>query len=457
MSIQDSLRENTLVSQILEQYSSLRYLKDRDILVVSVAGLLDFMSVYMIVPFLPVYLKQNEIGLAMLGIIFAAEPAASAIFSMPLGHLSDRYDQRYLIAGGTILSGLSVVALGFVSAPILFVVFRALDGTAGAIRGPATRTYVGERFETEERGRAFGAVKTVRMMGIAIGPALGGLVAGATNLSIPFILLGIVTVVGGIGAGTLLTKTTPDEDDEESSDDPPLWRLSRTELREIVTRPVVAMSITSVVSAASISAFEPLFALLLEEAHGATPLNIGTIWAIFGVCMMVFMPIGGTLADRTGGRRRGMVLSRAVWATVFLLLAAFIVPYLPILLIAVGGVASAIGGPAMGALTYETAPEGYEGSVMGFYGSLGSAGAVVGPIAGGLLADTVGLRLTLGVVAVVVALDAVNILAGVSPTLDGTEDDETDEELVDETADSEEGGGSSETPAASGASADGGD
>jgi MFS family permease len=97
------------------------------------------------------------------------------------------------------------------------------------------------------------------------------------------------------------------------------------------------------------------------------------------------------------------------------------------LLLALGGIASAIAGPALGALYYETAPDGKEGTALGVYSTLGAVGGSAGPLLGGAVASAVGVQLTVLCIGVLWLFDTVVVAAGVRPA--GRDGDEggTDE------------------------------
>ncbi len=258
-------RVGTVARKVFDQYSALRYLKERDVLAVSVIGLFDYMSIYVIIPFLPLFLDRMQVSPVMIGFIFAAEPLMMAVLSAPSGALSDRIGRKAPIVVGTLVSGLSVFALGFASTALVFILLRAIDGAAGALRAPATQAYIGDRFPKEERGQAVSAHKTLKLSGVAIGPAFGGLVAARTGVSATFMLLGAITFVGSIVSWPLLQTSLPQRD-AEGSDRNLLQSFSRAKLRQVASIPVISLAITSFVSALSIGAFEPILRRIYSGA-----------------------------------------------------------------------------------------------------------------------------------------------------------------------------------------------
>ncbi|MFC7079364.1 MFS transporter [Halorussus caseinilyticus] len=379
------------------QYASLRHLRDRDLALLSVARLLDQMSISFIVPLLPIYAENLGASAFLIGLIFSAETLSKAVFSTPFGHLSDRFDRRLLVSVGLVISALSVVAFGFVEVPLLFIGFRALDGAASAMREPAANAYIGDAFDESERGGAMGAYRTVGMLGVAIGPAVGGLLSASYGYALPFVVLGAGTLVGGLAVFVSLNPSS-DQSAESSGDDSAdaetdwslLPDLSLGTIREATTLPMAALGVSVFVAQVGSGAFSPLFAVLLETTLGAGPAYTGTMYSVFGLSMFLFMPVGGTLAD-TAGRKRSLLIGKVLWAVVVFGLALATTRLVPPVLLFVAGIASAFAGPALGAMQYELAPEGREGTVLGAYSTLASAGMAVGPLLGGALTDVFGV------------------------------------------------------------------
>ncbi len=69
----------------------------------------------MIYVLLPVLAQQFGLSLTQVGMIKGAQSAATALFQIPVGLLSERIGERALLASGTILAGLAFVLLAFCS------------------------------------------------------------------------------------------------------------------------------------------------------------------------------------------------------------------------------------------------------------------------------------------------------------------------------------------------------
>lgn len=368
-------------ARLRESYAALALLADRRLALLAAANVLDRMSVALFVPLLPLYANRLGASPLLVGALFAAETGARALCSTPLGRLADRVGRRAPIAAGTTLSGLAVASVGVVEAPLALVAVRALDGVGGALRGPATTAYVGDAVPDSHRGRAMGAYQTLGRLGVVLGPALGGLLA-ARDLGLPFVALGVPTALAGVALAVVLPRVAGDIADADESAPGLAARLLRS-------RPVLALGVASLLAGVSGGAFGPLFALHLDRALGVGPGYVGLTWSVFGAALVCCTPVGGALADSTG-RVRVVVAGQLGWMAAYAGLALAATPLVPPVALALGGVASAVAGPAKSALNYETAPDGDRATAVGLYGSLWAAGSTVGPLLGGAVAGRVG-------------------------------------------------------------------
>lgn len=123
-----------------------------------------------------------------------------AVFLIPFGALGDRIGHRRLLLAGS--AGFAVFSLIAAFAPSVEVLIaaRALLGIAGATIAPASLGLIVTQFPApDERARAIGLWMGCFMVGIALGPSLGGLLLdhfwwGAVFL--PGVLVMLTVLVG---------------------------------------------------------------------------------------------------------------------------------------------------------------------------------------------------------------------------------------------------------------------
>lgn len=382
-------RPHGLLGQFLDRYRSLGQLRDSRLALLAGANLLDRASTSLIVPLLPLYATRAAVSPGFLGLVFALPPLFHALCSTPMGYLADRLGRKPFIVAGMGVSGLAVVGLAVTLDPVALLALRGVDGLGSAMRSAPTTAYVGDVADGDERGQAIGAYRSSGMLAMAVGPVLGGGLATVGSLALPFLVLGGVTVVGAVAL--LWLPPAPGGVDAGFSLPTP------AALRRTITPAIAVLGLSGFLAALGTAALSPIFAPLLGATVDAGPAYVGLAWGLLGLGVALFVPVGGTLADESG-RVRTLVAGKLLWALVAVGLAVATLPVAPLALLFLGGLASGLMGPALGALRYEIAPDGRESTVVGGFGALGAAGAVVGPLAGGWIADLVGLRTTVLVV-----------------------------------------------------------
>jgi DHA1 family multidrug resistance protein-like MFS transporter len=139
----------------------------------------------------------------------------------------------------------------------------------------------------------------------------------------------------------------------------------------------------------------PFLSLYLEKDLGLTDNHVIGVWAgfIFAanfVTSFLFQPLWGKLADRYG--RKLMLLRSGFGMSIVMVLMGFATaPWQLLALRMLNGIISGYT-PAAVALVSATTPKERTGFAMGTLQSGGTAGTILGPFIGGLLADSFGFR-----------------------------------------------------------------
>ena len=84
-------------------------------------------------------LGENQVGLstAAVGAILSANLLSTAFFQPLFGRLADRYGRRGWLVGGTVLQGVSLLAMPFVHDGFVLLGLNVIMGLAGAMSVPA--------------------------------------------------------------------------------------------------------------------------------------------------------------------------------------------------------------------------------------------------------------------------------------------------------------------------------
>ncbi len=124
---------------------------------------------------------------------------AAAIMTAPIGWLADRFGRKKLfiicVAGFTVASFLCALAQNIEQ----MVLFRLLQGMAGAALVPLSQSVMLDAYSVEERGQAMAIWGVGVMLGPIMGPTLGGWLTDNYSWHWVFLInlpIGILTVIG---------------------------------------------------------------------------------------------------------------------------------------------------------------------------------------------------------------------------------------------------------------------
>ncbi len=251
-------------------------------------------------PLLPLFLEHRGGTPTIIGFIMASFFIAGVITQFFLGRLADRFGRRPILIYSLIAYGIaSTTYLLPVSAP-WFALARAVQGaSAGAIE-VASMSAVAALFSESERGRAISRIIAAQLLGLALGP-VAGVVVAVNSLGWAFFAAGMISFVAAIVA----YRTNLGD---RAYDPTPLPRLQWSPQ---LTGALVAASASGLV----IGVYEACWSLLMH-AHHASTLQIRLSWTIFCLPFVALSGIGGWLADHAN--RRFVALGGLVNGALFL-------------------------------------------------------------------------------------------------------------------------------------------
>jgi MFS family permease len=326
-------------------------------------------------PILPLFLRSRGGAPALVGVVFASGVVARAVAQYPAGWLSDRYGRRPLIVGSLLVYAL-LFPLYALPVPLpLLAVLRFAHALAGGAYVPSALALAAELSLPEARGRVFSQLRASDMVGLLLGPALGGLVAGF-RLEYVFGAGALICL-----AASLLLLRLPRV--------PTVTDLSDPGVEAAPVRPLhllwVLLPVVSLGAATSwiFGTYDTVWSLYISS-RGASPFVVGLSFATYALPIVVFAGLPGGLADRLGHLRAGTlaVLTYGLLASAYPFIAS--VPLL-VLLGLVEGALTAAGIPSLNAAASRLAPPGAQGRTQGVYQLALNATQVAGAISAGAL------------------------------------------------------------------------
>jgi len=351
----------------------------------------DSLGYGVVVPVMPVYAKELGIGELGLGMLFASYAMGNIVAALPFGLVSDRFGRRPFLVFGMLAMAGAFVLYAYSTTYVSLFLSRFLDGVTAAANWSVGLVIIADIYPAGERGQGMGTVMGAMGAGAIAGPALGGVLYDWIGYKAPFLLVAVICVVAGLFAlvSRELKRLAPRGSEEGYG------RMARV----VLAYPGIALTLVIVMmGTVSLGVLEPLFPVYLEENLGLGSTAIGLLFALTVLAYTVSSPLVGKLSDRIG--KRGLMawglLSTAVAAPLLVFagnlaliallfavcgvtIALFETPTLPL-------IADRIGGGEEG--------EAY-GTAFGLFNMAWAIGYMLGPAAGGFLAQKHGLPITM--------------------------------------------------------------
>ena len=147
--------------------------------------------------FLPMWQTSFSLSLTHVGLLVTCFEGATGFFQIPAGFLGERFGERALLIGGTLVTAISFICLGFVEGLISLVSFLFVGGLGAAVQHPLASSMVSKAYNHNGRRMALGTYNFSGDIGKFMFPALTALALSQ---------MGWRTVCAGLGIfGCVLT------------------------------------------------------------------------------------------------------------------------------------------------------------------------------------------------------------------------------------------------------------
>src|SRR4051794_35244123 len=251
---------------------------------------LSFGSVFVLIADL-----QDRIGFPDwgLGAIVAASFLANFLAQVTLARYADRGPARLLMGLGVALAAMGCFGFAVAGSLLTLVVARGLMGLGAGMFQPAARRAVSAAVPGRE-AEVLGRLGSAEIGGFVAGPPIAALVAAIFGLRAPFLFLGVLLLVVSPTLATLREPAVVADARQR--------RVLPVLLRTPGVRVGLAIGAGLYVT---VGVFDSLWARFLADL-GASTGFVAVSLLLFGLPMMVVMPLGGRLADRLGPERCGL-------------------------------------------------------------------------------------------------------------------------------------------------------
>jgi DHA1 family multidrug resistance protein-like MFS transporter len=332
--------------------------------------LVMFTGIAAMFPVAPLYVRSHG-GTALDVAIFIAGPMiTNTLVQIPAGHAADRWGRKPIMVGSRALYAILCLGLFVNLGPLWFLtLLRAGQGIAGGAYLPALRATIADLTPEDQRGRSYGKLQAVQMVGLLVGPFLGGLIALWSYSGI-FLCAGLGMAVGGF---TLLRlpesgRRAHAGDEAEFGSLPAFWWIRRRAIL-VASQGLLAMGML-------FALYDTIWPQYLSNRHAGTVV-IGISISLFAVPVILLAGTAGGMADNRSRRLLAVVAFATVGACAVSYPELHMIP----VIVAVGLI-EAVGvtllQPTLFAVLGEAAPAHAQGRAMGVGGLFEFGGGAVG-------------------------------------------------------------------------------
>lgn len=347
-------------------------------------------------PALPIFARTFDVTALQASAVISVFALMRFVFAPVAGVLVDRLGERIVLTSGLLIVATSSAIAGFSQTYLQLVAFRGIGGIGSCMFTVSALALLLRVVDSSQRGRAASAFQGGFLLGGVAGPAVGGIVV-AISIRAPFFVYAASLFAAALVTLIFLTRARLQEREEEVShgQSNKLEEL-RTALRDKAYQAALGTNLISgFVSFGLRSSVVPLF--VVEGLQRGASLSGFGFLAAAAVQALVLLP-AGRMAD-TQGRRKALLFGTIATAIgmVFLTLAdaavnglgqaAMLGTILFLVSMAIQGFGAAFLGSAPSAVIGDVMGGKKGGIVVATFQMMSDAGAILGPLAAGLLVD----------------------------------------------------------------------
>ena len=349
------------------------------------SSFIDRLGGALMFPFFSLYItKHFGVGMTEVGILISLFSVTGMIGTTLGGALTDYIGRKGMILIGLVVSGLTSLGMGLVNTLPLFYLMGVISGLFADAAGPARQALLADVLPENKRADGFGIMRVVMNLAVAIGPAIGGLLAASSYLLL-FVIDTISSLITAVIVQRAIKETRP-ESEPDADERAGFGTTLRGYFQVLRDSPFMVFLLFSLLSTVVYTQMYSSLSVYLRDVHLVPEQGFGMIMSLNAALVVLFQfPItrsikkypamlimaAGNFLYAVGFGMYGVVSSYSWFLTAMVI-------------ITVGEMLTA---PTGQAIVARFAPENMRGrymAVMGFSWMIPSA---VGPLGAGLLMD----------------------------------------------------------------------
>lgn len=327
---------------------------------------------------------EFNLSLQQLGLIAAVPSLFSAIFSIPIGLLSDRFGSKKMLLLSFFFAAAGAILAGTAGNPWVLILAISLIYINTTIYHPASYAATTKMFHLRNRAKALGLHGAGGTLGHALGPLSVSLLVGVLAWQWRQVYLFLATPMI---LGIILVLRLPTQGEETNT------RVIQ-EVRDsekFLTKDLVMFLTYQALRMMGGSMISTFLVLYLQDIRGMSLSIAAFITSTNTLTGLIAAPIGGVMASRLGEMKW---LQISLLSAFSLLAVSFQVPNntLFIFLYILYGFAGTLGMAARSALMAKLTPRNHRGLGYALFFLPGSIIGAVAPVVAGFLAGIIGFQ-----------------------------------------------------------------
>lgn len=253
----------------------------RSFVLMSVGSLLLFTSFYLLLPPMPLFVKELGGLDAQVGLAAGVFTIAAVLVRPFAGGLLDRYGRRPFLLAGLGLFVVSMYLYGRVGSVGTLLILRLVHGVGWAFATTAAAAAITDIVPPARRGEGMGWWGMAMTLAMAVGPIMGVWVLEDYSFN------GVFLLAAGLSLASLVAMAVPSLPFQGSAE------RKGIAIYDASTVPVAIAVAFLAFAYGAVMTFLPLFAATVD-------VNPGVYFLVYALAMTLARPLAGTLADRRG-------------------------------------------------------------------------------------------------------------------------------------------------------------
>ncbi|MDT3700942.1 MAG: MFS transporter [Thermincola sp.] len=256
-----------------------------------VVSFLLFLSMYMLLPTVPLYAQTLGGSQTVAGLIVGFFTFSAVLVRPWFGILLDQKGRRFILIIGTVIILLSVLAHNVALSILILLALKVTHGIGWGAASNATGTIASDVIPPARRAEGMGYYGVSSTIAMSLGPASGLYLIKYSTFTVLFIVASIIAALGLAGSFFINY-----EKNQEIAVKRPAPTAPKGAILEKAAIPPSLVLLFIAFTYGGIVTFLPPYA----ATRGVQ--DIGLFFTVYALVLLVSRPIIGKLADRYGGR-----------------------------------------------------------------------------------------------------------------------------------------------------------